>query len=67
MLRSPTNNNKDSHPLINNNKNIQKTAAKQLLSYYGVIKVPNISNSIIFSPPIVDIRSHESKCITRNK
>ncbi len=60
-------NNKGPHLPTNINENIQKTAAKQLPSYYNTIKVPNVSDSLIFYLSIVDIRSCKSKCMTRNK
>ena len=67
MSYSLVNNNKDPHLLTNNNKNIQKTAAKQLPSYYDITKVPNVSDPLILGPSIVDVHSHKSKCTTKNK
>lgn len=52
---------------ISNNKGIQKTTVKHLLSYYGAIKVPNGNNSLILGPSIVGVHSYKSMCIIRNK
>lgn len=60
-------NNKSSRLSTNNNKDVQKTVAKQLPSYYGGIKAPNISDPLILGFSIVDFCNCKRKCTTKNK
>lgn len=67
MPRILASNNKGSRLSTNNNKDIQKMAAKKFLSYYGKTKVPNVSASFVLGLLMIDIRNCKSKRITRNK
>ncbi len=67
MPRPPASNNKGPRLPTNNNEDIQKTAAKQLPSYYGVTRAPNVSDPLILGPSKLDVRSRDSKRTTRNK
>lgn len=60
-------NNKGSRLPTNNNEDVQKMAAKPLLSYHGAIKAPNISDPIIFGISIVNVHSYKNKCTTSVK
>ncbi len=42
-------------------------AVKQVPSYYGVIRVPNVNDPLILGPSTLDVRTHESKYSTINK
>lgn len=42
-------------------------ALKYLPSYYSTTKAPNNNDFLIFCYSILGVRSHESKCITKNK
>lgn len=52
---------------ISNNKVIQKMAVKHLSSYYGVIKAPKDSDSLIFNCLIIGIYSCKNKRTIKNK
>lgn len=67
MRHSLASNNKDPRLLTNNNKDVQKMAAKQLPSYYSATKMLNISDLLILGPSTVDVHSCKSKRTTRNK
>lgn len=50
-----------------NNKIVQKTATKQLLSSYSITKTPNVNHFLSFGLLIVDVHNHKSKHMTKNK
>lgn len=50
-----------------NNEDIQKMAATQLLSYYGVTKASNVSDPLILGSSTIGARSRESERMTRKK
>lgn len=67
MLRPLISNDKGPRLATSKNKDIQKMAAKPLPSYYSVINVLNVSDSLILSFSIVGIYIYKSKSIIRNK
>lgn len=67
ILCLPMSNNKNLALSISNNKDIQKMVAKQLPSYYNIIKASNISDPLILGPSTVDICNFKSKHIIKNK
>lgn len=67
MIRFLVSNNESFCLLTRNDKGAQKTTTKHLPSYYDVTKMPNNSNSLIFSLLIVGVHSYESKRMTGNK
>lgn len=67
MPRLLVSNNEDARFPTNNNKDGQKIPAKQLSSYYGATKAPNVSDLLILGPSTLDVCSRKSKRTTRNK
>ncbi len=67
MSRFLASNNEGPRLPTNNIKDIQKTAAKQLPSYYSITRAPNVNDPLILDLSTFDVRSCKSKHTTRNK
>lgn len=51
---------------MSNSEGVEKTGAKRSPSYYATTKARNNSDSLVFGPSIVGVRSCGSKCMTKN-